>query len=81
MLFRSIGVHFRVTLPAGVTGRSESLVAIATRSRVASPGRAGSGVARDTGALTLSEFNQWLVGIPLDQRAMAELPIELRRTP
>lgn len=78
---RHLGVHLRVTLPAGVRGRTESLVAVATRTRVPPPGIPGAGAARDTGTLTLSEFNQWLVGIPLDQRALAELPIEVRRTP
>ncbi len=78
---RRIGLHLRVTLPVGVRGRTESLVAVATRRPVVPPGAAGAGDARDTGTLTLAAFNQWLVGIPLDQRATAELPIEVRHSP
>ncbi len=78
---RRIGLHLRVTLPTGVSVRGERLVAVATRTPVTAPGGAGTGEARDTGVLTLAAFNQWLVGIPLDQRAIAELPIEVRRTP
>jgi hypothetical protein len=78
---RRIGLHLRVTLPAGIRRRTESLVVVATRTRVAPPGALGGGAARDTSTLTLAEFNQWLVGIPLDQRALAELPIEVQRTP
>ena len=78
---RRIGLHLRVTLPSGVRGREERLVAVATRSPVTPPGVAGVGEARDTGVLSLEGFNQWLVGIPLGERSLAEMPIEVRRTP
>ena len=78
---RRMGLHYRVALPFGVRSRTELLAVVATRRPVALFAPHGEGEARDSGTLTLAEFNRWLVSIPLDQRAVAQLPIEVKRTP
>jgi hypothetical protein len=78
-ILRGNGLRFRMSLPDGVSRRTELLAVVATRRPVALPARAGVGAARDTGVLTLAEFNGWLVGIPRDERAVAQVPVEVRR--
>ncbi len=78
---RRMGLHYRVALPPSVSGRTELVAVVATRTPVALFAPKGEGEARDSGTLTLAEFNRWLVSIPLDQRAVAQLPIELKKSP
>jgi hypothetical protein len=78
---RGMGLHFRAWLPAGAPARTEFLAVVATRRPVAIPSAPGLGAARDTGTLTLAEFNQWLVGLPMDERAVAQVPLQVRRLP
>ena len=63
--WRDRGLHFRVGLPDGVRRRTDVLAAVATSELVPWP-RA------DGGAVSLTEFNRWLVGIPADRRAVAQ---------
>jgi hypothetical protein len=76
---RSAGLRFRASLPSGVTARDEIVAAIATVRPITLPAPAGVGAARDTGVLTLAEFNRWLVGIPLGERALAQTVVEVRK--
>lgn len=76
---RGAGLRFRAALPPGVAARDEIVAVIATRRPVPLPSRAGAGSARDTGVLTLAEFNRWLVGIPLDLRAVAQAAVRVER--
>lgn len=62
--WRARGLRFRVTRPAGGALRDELLVAVAVT---------GTDVPPFTGG-TLLEFQRWLVGIPLDRRAVAFAP-------
>jgi len=78
---RRMGLHYRVALPPGVRSRTELLAVVATRSPVPLHAPKGDGEARDSGTLTLAEFNRWLVSIPLDQRAVAQIPLELKKSP
>lgn len=78
---REAGIRFRAALPAGVASRSELLAVVATLRPVPLMSGAGNGQGRDTGVLTLGEFNKWLVGIPLDQRAVAQVAIEVQKVP
>ncbi len=63
--WRERGLHFRVGLPDGVSRRTDVLAAVATSEPAPWP-RA------DGGAVSLTEFNRWLVGIPADRRAVAQ---------
>jgi hypothetical protein len=76
---RRMGLRFRVSLPDGVARRTELLAVVATRRPVPLRSRMGSGATRDTGAMTLAAFNAWLVDIPLGERAVAQVPVEIRR--
>src|SRR5262249_25365270 len=76
---REAGLHFRATLPAGIAARTEVVAVVATKHAIPIPAASGSGSARDSGVLTLAEFNQWLIAIPLDERAVAQTTIEVRR--
>jgi hypothetical protein len=78
---RASGLRFRTSLPSGAVRRTELLAVVATKRPMPLPARAGTGVARDTGVLTLAEFNEWLLGIPMNERAVAQLPVEVRRAP
>ncbi len=78
---RVMGLHFRVWLPPGAPSRTEFLAVVATRRPVALPSVPGTGATRDTGTLTLAEFNQWLVGLPMDERAVAQVSLTVRRRP
>lgn len=70
--WRDRGLHFRVGLPDGVGQRTEVLAAVATAEPVPWP-RA------DGGAVSLTEFNRWLVGIPADRRAVAQQTVVVVR--
>ncbi|MBA4070842.1 MAG: hypothetical protein C0497_03260 [Gemmatimonas sp.] len=76
---RGSGLRFRVSLPDGVAQRTELLAVIATRHPVPLGAVLGEGTARDTGVLTLGDFNAWLVAIPRSERAVAQVPVEVRR--
>ncbi len=76
---RGSGLRFRVSLPDGISRRLELLAVVATRRPVPLPAYPGTGTAPDTGVLTLADFNAWLVGIPRDERAVAQVPVEVRR--
>lgn len=76
---RTSGLHFRASLPAGTTRRTELLAVVATKRHVLLMAGSGKGDARDTGVLALSEFNAWLQDIPMDDRAVAQLVLEVRR--
>ncbi|MBI3567362.1 MAG: hypothetical protein HY084_04040 [Gemmatimonadetes bacterium] len=76
---RESGLRFRAALPDGVDHREEWLTVIATRRPVALVAPAGQGGARDTGVLSLAEFDRWLVGIPLDVRATAQVAVRVER--
>jgi hypothetical protein len=78
---REIGLRLRVTLPPGVRARRELVAVVATRGPVPIFAAAGAGGGRDTGVLTLAEFNRWLAAIPLGDRAVAQRPILVQRTP
>jgi hypothetical protein len=73
---RDAGLHFRATLPAGTPARAELLATVVTRTRIRLP----SGATSPRGALSLAEFNRWLSGIPLDQRAIAQTALAIQRT-
>ena len=62
--WRSRGLRFRVTRPPGGVLRDELLVAVAVTGTDVPPFAGG----------TLLEFQRWLVGIPLDRRAVAFAP-------
>jgi len=70
--WRERGLHFRVGLPAGVAARAEVLAAVATLDAAPWP-RA------DGGALSLTEFNRWLVAIPAARRAVAQQTVMVER--
>jgi len=74
---RGNGLHFRAMLPAGAPVRSELLAVVVTRTPIA----ISTGVTSTSGVLSLAEFNRWLSGIPLDQRAIAQTAIAIQRTP
>jgi hypothetical protein len=76
---RSQGLHFRAALPSGRSSRTEIVAVIATTRPIPIGAPRGEGKAADTGALTLADFNKWLVGIPLDERAVAQTLIEVRK--
>ena len=76
---RAMGLHFRAWLPQGAPTRTEFLAVVATRVTPVLPVVPGGGVARDTGTMTLAEFNMWLVGLPLHDRAVAQVPLNVRR--
>ncbi|MBX9929801.1 MAG: DUF4384 domain-containing protein [Gemmatimonadaceae bacterium] len=65
---RRAGLRFRASLPPGVMRRAELLTAVVTLDVVPAPD-----------ALTLAGFNQWLVSIPRDRRAVAVVPTLVRR--
>jgi hypothetical protein len=65
---RRAGLRFRALLPPGVMRRAELLTAVVTLDVVPAPD-----------ALTLAGFNQWLVSIPRDRRAVAVVPTLVRR--
>jgi len=70
--WRDRGLHFRVSLPAGLAARSEVLAAIATLDPVGWP--------RDDGAtIALTDFNRWLVAIPASRRAVAQRTVMVER--
>lgn len=66
--WRETGIHLRVTLPAGRESRRELIAVVATRHPLDFPPSA-----------TILALQQWLVGIPLDQRAISFAPYEIRR--
>jgi len=68
--WRERGLRLRASLPQGRALRREVIMAIAIRGPV-------QGFA---GATTL-ELQRWLVGIPLERRAIATAVVEVRRTP
>lgn len=70
--WRERGLHFRVSLPAGIQSRSEVLAAIATLDAVRWP-------REDGGAVPLTEFNRWLVAIPASRRAVAQRTVMVER--
>lgn len=76
---RGRGLRFRASLPEGVSRRTELLAVVATKRPMSLQAQAGSGVAHDTGVLTLADFNRWLLGIPRDERAVAQIPVEVQR--
>jgi hypothetical protein len=67
--WRARGLRMRATLPTGRAGRRELLMVVATRSPVPPPGA----------RLSVLEVQRWLVRIPLEQRAIAFAPYEVRR--
>ena len=75
--WRDRGVHFRASLGANERARRELLVVVATRSDLSfSPATAGAGA---SGSFPLMAIQRWLVSIPLEQRAIAFAPYEVRR--
>jgi hypothetical protein len=77
--WRDRGVHFRASLPAGEQARRELLVVVATRSPVAFALREPRSSDGADASFPLLEIQRWLVTIPLDQRAIAFAPYEVRR--
>ncbi|MDQ8154799.1 MAG: DUF4384 domain-containing protein [Gemmatimonadota bacterium] len=71
--WRERGLHFRVSLPAGVNARTEVLAAIATLEPVPWPAAQGT--------VPLTEFNRWLVAIPAARRAVAQRTVMVERVP
>ena len=70
--WRERGLHFRVSLPSGVQSRTEVLAAVATLDPVTWPHPDGA-------AVTLAEFNRWLVAIPASRRAVAQRTVMVER--
>jgi hypothetical protein len=70
--WRDRGLHFRVSLPAGVASRSEVLAAVATAEPVLWP-------REDGGTVSLATFNRWLVGIPAARRAVGQQTVMVER--
>jgi hypothetical protein len=78
--WRDRGVHFRASLSPTERARRELIVVVATRSPVSFP----LPVAADAGSVAsfpLMAIQRWLVTIPLEQRAIAFAPYEVRRKP
>jgi len=76
--WRDRGVHFRASLAPQETTRRELLVVVATRDRVVFP----TGTSTDAAAtppISLMAIQRWLVTIPLERRAIAFVPYEVRR--
>ena len=76
--WRDRGVHFRASLASQETTRRELLVVVATRDRVVFP----TGTSTDATAtppISLMAIQRWLVTIPLERRAIAFVPYEVRR--
>lgn len=67
--WRDRGLRLRATLPPGVDERRELLLVVATRTPVAPPPL----------SLSLMALQRWLVRIPLDERALAFAPYDVRR--
>ena len=74
--WRDRGVHFRASLAGAERARRELIVAVATRSELAFPVPSGDGVGT---SFPLLAIQRWLVMIPLEQRAIAFAPYEVRR--
>lgn len=74
--WRDRGIHFRASLPATEKARRELIVVVATQAPVTFP---PPGDADAAGVFPLLAMQRWLVTIPLDQRAMAFAPYEVRR--
>ena len=76
--WRDRGVHFRASLPPEEKSRRELMVVVATRKPVQFP--APPSTSDGTSAsFSMMEIQKWLVTIPLDQRAIAFAPYEVRR--
>ena len=80
--WRDRGLHFRVEVPADQDRITERLFLVATKSRI--PFEPTPDVEVQDGELSTVEadllaLNQWLVGIPLDQRATATVTYDVRR--
>jgi len=78
-VLRGSGLRFRMTLPEGVSQRTELLAVVATRQPVPLLVHTGAGAARDTGQLSLAAFSAWLLAIPRGERAVAQVPVDVRR--
>ena len=76
--WRDRGVHFRATLPPTEKSRRELVVVVATRKPVQFPTPTQSGDAVSA-SFPMMDIQKWLVGIPLDQRAIAFAAYEVRR--
>ncbi|HYV95938.1 MAG TPA: hypothetical protein VE967_00635 [Gemmatimonadaceae bacterium] len=76
---RASGLHFRASLPPDVDERVEQLVVVATLDAPPALSAGGDPERRDTTVPSLTEFNRWLVGIPVNRRALATLPLALKR--
>lgn len=80
---RAMSMNLTASLPAGRDVARELIVAVATKAKVPF----GSGAVRAsadrrvvaTAQGTVNEFQQWLVRIPLDERAVAYAAYEIRR--
>jgi hypothetical protein len=77
--WRDRGVHFRASLPPQEKARRELLVIVATQSPVPFPVSSHGADAGLTPSFPLLAIQRWLVTIPLDQRAIAFAPYEVRR--
>ena len=78
---KDMGIHYRVVLPAGKRRATEMIKVVATRESFAF----GQGLPKvsiynqvPTRQAALVELQRWLVQIPLDQRAEAQLLYEIR---
>jgi hypothetical protein len=78
--WRARGLHLRASLAAGRDGRREILAVVATRTPVAFTSARGTGTPaeRADGPASFFALQRWLVGIPLDQRAVAFAAYEVR---
>ncbi len=76
--WRDRGVHFRASLSPDERARRELIVVVATRTPVSFPAPT-SADAGGTAPFPLIAIQRWLVTIPLDQRAIAFVPYEVRR--
>jgi hypothetical protein len=70
--WRERGLHLRVGLPRAVDSRSEVVAVVATLEPVAWPEGA-------SGAISLTDFNRWLVAIPSSRRAVAQATVVVER--
>ncbi|MCC6319665.1 MAG: hypothetical protein IT361_18490 [Gemmatimonadaceae bacterium] len=68
--WRARGLHWRVTLPDGEDAREELLAVVAVR---------GAGPPLPSAAMTVMEFQRWLVRIPAGDRATGFVPYDVRR--
>lgn len=80
---RAMSMNLTASLPAGRDAAREMIVAVATKTQVpfgAGPTRASADRrVVPTVQGTINDFQQWLVRIPLDERAVAYAAYEIRR--